>query len=212
MRLLRRNVPLWIASFILVAAGPLLAQGLILHAPDRRAIPMLVSKTRTLLKYGTGVIVGPSTILTAEHVAATNSMEVRLPTGTVTGQAVCRARYEDLAVLQAPLPKGTPYYRVSFRTPSVGERVTVGGYPNRQWMVARGRITNIISHATLGDRPVDSPMIVFEPALHQGASGAPVLDSRGQVIGIFVASNTPSNYSIAFPNSAALRACRKFVK
>jgi S1-C subfamily serine protease len=212
MRVLKRNIPLVLLALLGVATPPLFGQGLILHAPDRRGIPMLVSRSRDELKYGTGVVISPTTILTADHVAAVNKMEVHLPAATVTGQAVCRARDEDLAVVQAQLPKGTPYYRLSFRTLSVGETVIVGGYPNRKWKVTRGRVTHIISHATLGGRAVNSPMIVFEPALHQGASGSPVLDSRGQVIGIFVASNTASNYSIAFPNGAGLRVCRRFMK
>ena len=212
MRVRTRNIPLTILALLLVATAPLFGQGLVLHAPDRRGIPMLVARTRDELKYGTGVVISPTTILTADHVAVTTRMEVRLLSTTVTGQAVCRARDEDLAVVRARLPKSTPYYRLSYRTPSVGERVIVGGYPNRTWKVTKGRITHVISHATLGGRIVNSPMIVFEPALHEGASGSPVLDSRGQVIGIFVASNTASNYSIAFPNGAGLRVCRQYVK
>lgn len=210
MRIFDRNVFPLILVLILVVTSPIDA-ALILSAPDQRAIPMLVSQSQDLRKYGTGVVVGPTTILTAEHVAA-DRMEVRFPTASVTGHPVCRARYEDLAVVKAPLPKNTPYYRLSFRTPAVGETVRVGGYPGRKWMVAKGRVTHIIASATLGGRSVNSPMIVFEPALHQGASGSPVLDSRGMVIGIFVASNSQSDYSIAFPNGTALRACRKFVQ
>lgn len=190
---------------------PVFGSGIVLRDLDRRAIPMLVSKSKDLHKYGTGVVVGPATILTANHVAA-DRMDVVLPKTAVRGQAVCRARYEDLAVVKAPLPRGTPYYQLSSTKPSVGETVRVGGYPNRKWHASRGRVTHLISSATLGGRRVKSPMIVFGPALHQGTSGAPVLNRRGQVVGIFVASNRQSNYSIAFPISAALKTCRKFLK
>ena len=190
---------------------PVLGSGIVLRDLDRRAIPMLVSKSKDLHKYGTGVIVGPAIILTASHVAA-DRMDVVLPKAAVKGQAVCRARYEDLAVVKARLPRGTPYYTLSSKMPSAGETVRVGGYTNRKWKIASGRVTYIISSATLGGRRVNSPMIVFGPALHQGASGSPVLDPRGQVVGIFVASNRQSNYSIAFPTTAALKACRKFLK
>lgn len=198
-----------------VAAGRVFGEAMILIRPDQRAIPMLVSKSRVskseiLLNYGTGVIVGPATILTAEHVL-TGRMEVRLPKVTVSGQAICRARYEDLAVLRAPLPKGTPYYRLSYRMPGVGETVTVGGYPDRHWIVARGHVTNVIHSANLGGRSVHTRMIVFKPALQHGASGSPVLDGQGRVVGIFVASNTQANYSIAFPTATSLRTCGKFV-
>lgn len=191
---------------------PVVGSGSILRDLDRRAIPMLVSTSKNLQKYGTGVIVGPATILTANHVAAADRMDILLPKVAVKGQAVCRARYEDLAVLQARLPRGTPYYTLSSKMPSVGETVKVGGYPNRKWKAASGRVTHIISSATLGGRRVKSPMIVFKPALPQGASGSPVLNRRGQVVGIFVASNRLENYSIAFPTTVVLKACQKFLR
>jgi len=213
MRIRAWPAALCVLTLLLAAVCvPVLGGGSILRDLDRRAIPMLISKNRDLQKYGTGVIVGPATILTANHVAAADKMDVLLPKGTVKGQAVCRARYEDLAVLHARLPKGTPYYNLSSKLPSVGETVKVGGYPNRKWKAASGRVTHIISSATLGGRRVKSPMIVFKPALHQGASGSPVLNRRGQVVGIFVASNRLENYSIAFPTTAALKACRKFLR
>lgn len=210
MRLRGRHAALGVLLLVTVC-GPVLGSGIVLRDLDRRAIPMLISKSKDLHKYGTGVIVGPTTILTANHVAA-DKMDVVLPRAVVKGRAVCRARNQDLAVVEAPLPRGTPYYAVSSKTPSVGETVRVGGYPNRKWKVASGRVRYIISSATLGGRVVKSPMIVFGPALHQGASGAPVLNRRGQVVGIFVASNNRDNYSIAFPTTVALKSCRKFLQ
>jgi|GEM_PF-2320281 len=179
---------------------------------DRRAIPMLVTRGARLHKYGTGVVVGPSAILTAKH-AVGASPEILLPRGTaVKGRTVCRARVEDLAVVRANLPRGTPYYTLSSRTPAVGEAIRVGGYPGRRWTATSGRVTHVISSAVLGGRRIRSPMIVFRPALSRGASGAPVLNRRGQVVGIFVASNGRENYSIAFPAATALRVCRSYLK
>ncbi len=196
--------------FLLSTTAPSLG-GPVLKAPDQRAIPMLVSSTRSMRHFGTGVVVGPTTILTASHVVVGDRLEVQFPTTAVAGRTVCRARYEDLAVVRASLPPGTPYYHLSFRTPAIGETVRVGGYPSRTWGITKGRVTHLIRTATLGGRVVSAPMIVFAPALHPGASGSPVIDNRGDVVGIFVASNANSNYSIAFPNATALRACRRFV-
>lgn len=212
MRRPHRTARLLAVLLVAAIAAPALAAGAILTSPDRRAIPMLVSRGRSVLEYGTGVIVGPTTVLTAAHVTPVDRVEVRLPKSSVNGRVVCRDQSEDAAVVNAPLPRGTPYYRLSFRLPSVGETVRVGGYPNREWKTTQGRITHIITSAILSGRRVNSPMIVFEPAVHQGASGSPVLDTGGRVIGIFVASNQQSNYSIAFPNEASLRACGKFIR
>ena len=130
----------------------------------------------------------------------------------MTGRTVCRARVEDLAVVRARLPKDTPYYPLSARTPAVGEPIRVGGYPGRRWTASSGRVTQVISSAIPGGRRIRSPMIVFRPALSPGASGAPVLNRREQLVGIFVASNRAENYSIAFPTVTALRACRSYLK
>lgn len=193
-------------------ALPAWAAPAVLRTLDRRGVLMLVAKGTTLNKFGTGVVVGRSTILTAKHVVG-GTMEVRLLNGKrVQARTVCRTREEDLAVVRATLPGGTPRYVLSAKTPRVGESVRVGGYPGRQWTVASGRVTHVISSAVLGGRRIRSPMIVFTPALHQGASGSPVLNRRGEVVGIFVASNRRENYSIAFPAGTALRACGSFLR
>ncbi len=197
---------------LLLLGGAMTADGgaRVLTRPDQRAILLLVSQSGKLRNYGTGVVVGPGIILTAEHVLAT-SVEVLLSPTPIAGAPACRTRYESLAVIKAPLPEDAPYYRVSFRAPGVGARVTAAGYPLRRWRVVTGRITEIIRSANLSGRAVSSPMIVFTPALDYGASGAPLLDERGQVLGITVASNRQSNYSIALPTATGLGLCRRFV-
>lgn len=204
------------AAFILLLVGvsalPSVAGEAVLRRLDRRGVLMLVATGSEIHKFGTGVVVGPSTLLTAKHVLG-GTMEVRLQNGTrIRARAVCRAREEDLAVVRAALPRGTPHYTLSRRTPTVGETIRVGGYPGRRWTVSSGRVTHVITSAVLGGRRIRSPMIVFTPALHQGASGAPVLNARGEVVGIFAASNRRENYSIAFPAVTALRACGTFLR
>lgn len=202
----------WLGLF-LVLVGTISPSGgaAALNQPDPRGILLLVSQTGNLAKYGTGVVVAPNTILTADHILA-DRIQVLLSKAPVTAESTCRTRLEGLAVVRATLPKGTPQYRLSFRTPSVGETVTIAGYPLRKWHVATGRITSIIRSANLSGRVVNSPMIVYEPAMDYGASGSPVLDARGQVIAITVASNQESNYSVAVPTTTGLSSCRKFVR
>ena len=200
-----------VALVTLLLSGAAFAAGPILLAPDRRAIPQLVTREQTEIRYGTGVIVGAETILTARHAVA-GTVEVVLPNAKVIGGVRCRAPDRDTAVITARLPAGTPRYRISFRMLKVGETVRVGGYPDRRWTVVSGRVTNMIKSAILSDRRVTTPMVVFKPALHQGASGSPVLDAKGYVVGIFVASNAQEDYSIALPIATGLGPCRSIVQ
>ncbi len=193
------------------AASPARADGPVLTAPDRRGIPMLVTREGDVVRYGTGVIVGPETVLTAKH-AVSGAVQIVLPAATVTGHVQCRAPDRDTAVITARLPRGTPRYRIAWRMVTVGEPVRTGGYPGRRWTVASGRVTQVIRVAVLSGRRVNTPMVVFRPALHQGASGSPVLDARGFVVAIFIASNPQENYSIALPIATGLGPCRVLVR
>jgi len=210
MRPLNRPISLGVLGLLLLA-GPAVATPTVISQPDRRAILPLASKEGNLVNYGTGVVVGRDTILTASHVLS-GRVEVLLPEAPAPGQAACRTQFAGLAVIKAPLPASTPQYRVTFRAPSAGEPVTIAGYPLRQWRVRTGRIIRLLSSANLSGRIVTAPMIAVEPAMDYGASGAPVLDRAGLVIGIAVASNQEDNYTIAFPTSSGLRSCRAFVK
>ena len=207
---------LWVALVLSALSAPFIidpvsAAAPILTMPDRRAIPQLVTREKDIIRYGTGVVVGPETVLTAKHAVA-GAVDIIFPIGKVTGHVQCRAPDRDTAVIAARLPKGTPRYRIAFRTLAVGELVRIGGYPGRTWTVAAGRVTNVIKTAILSGRRINTPMVVFKPALHQGASGSPVLDAKGYVVGIFIASNPPENYSIALPITTGLGPCRPLVR
>jgi S1-C subfamily serine protease len=208
----RHAKSLGLAAVLLVLTGTMPASGAAPGSgpPSRRAILLLYSQTGNLRQYGTGVVVGRNTVITAAHVL-TRNVRVVLPPASVAGQVACRTRLEGVAVVRVPLPPGTPSYRISSRRPAVGERVIVAGYPFRRWRVATGRVTRIIRSANLSGRSVRFPMIVFTPALDYGASGSPVLDLRGQVIGVTVATNRRAGYSIAVPTATGLQSCRRFL-
>ncbi|MGH7752562.1 MAG: S1 family peptidase, partial [Gemmatimonadales bacterium] len=186
MRALNRLFPRPLLALLLLAL-PLAAepshgqtQNTVLSQPDPRAILPLVGRSGNLLQYGTGVVVGRDTIVTADHVLS-QSVRVLLPAGTREGKPSCRTQITGLAVVKAPLPPRTPQYRLSFREPSVGEAVTIAGYPLRKWQVSTGRITHLLNSATISGRIVAAPMMAIDPALDYGASGSPVLDGTGMV-------------------------------
>src|SRR5439155_480774 len=84
--------------------GPAFAASLVLAMPDRRGIPQLVTRERDVIRYGTGFVVSPDTVLTAKHAVA-GAVEIIFPTGSVTGHVQCGAPGRDTAVVAARLPK-----------------------------------------------------------------------------------------------------------
>src|SRR2546428_5864764 len=172
------------ALSVSLVIDPVSAAAPILTAPDRRAIPQLVTREKDIIRYGTGVVVGPETVLTAKHAVA-GAVDIIFPIGKVTGHVQCRAPDRDTAVIAARLPKGTPRYRIAFRTLAVGEVVRIGGYPRRTWTVASGRGANLIKTALLSGPRINTPMVVFKPALHPGARGSPGPGGEGHAGGSF---------------------------
>src|SRR3989442_4937803 len=164
---------LWVALVLSALSAPFVidpvsAAAPILTMPDRRAIPQLVTREKDIIRYGTGVVVGPETVLTAKHAVA-GAVDIIFPIGKVTGHVQCRAPDRDTAVIAARLPKGTPRYRIAFRTLAAGELVRIGGDSGPAMIVAVGLVNHAIKNATLSRRRMQKAMGVIQAALHQGA-------------------------------------------
>src|SRR5256712_6945961 len=108
-------------SFLLVALvlsalsvslviDPVSAAAPILTAPDRRAIPQLVTREKDIIRYGTGVVVGPETVLTAKHAVA-GAGDIIFPIWEVTGHEQCRAPDRDTPVIAGRVPQRAPRFR-----------------------------------------------------------------------------------------------------
>src|SRR2546425_12276993 len=89
-----RTLPAVVLGMLLLS-GSVFAAGPILLAPDRRAIPQLVTREQTEIRYGTGVVVGAETILTAPHAVA-------VPRGGVFANSRGRRRVRCRAAYHAP--------------------------------------------------------------------------------------------------------------
>jgi len=132
---------------------------------------------------GSGIVIGPDEILTSAHNLRDRTTAVTLPDGTeAQAEVVATDPYGDLAVLSvptgdvAPLPLGTPAGLGSLVVAASGGR----GNPR----VAVGVVGSVDRRFRgPGGRPV-SGAFEHDAALPKGASGGPVVDIDGRIVGI----------------------------
>jgi putative serine protease PepD len=142
------------------------------------------------LATGTGqVIDSQGDILTASHViAGASAITVKLPTGTAVKATVLGVdRSTDVAVLHVA-PGGLPLHPLTLGTAqslSPGDAVAVIGNP---FGYNRSLSTGVVSAL---DRTIPTPngfalahAIQTDAAINPGNSGGPMLDARGEVVGI----------------------------
>jgi S1-C subfamily serine protease len=148
-------------------------------------------------KFSTGVIFDARKgyALTANHVVENApAIEVTLNDGTLLhGRPVARAQCHDLAVLQlSPRPisepavafanssgvrLGDPVRTLSFSLPSAS-----GSAP--QLSSIQGSVASLNVRETFPPLPAFGPLIAHQTPLNAVASGSPLVNSRGQMIGL----------------------------
>lgn len=149
---------------------------------------------------GSGVIIGPNTILTAKHVIEdANSITITLTDGNtceVTGWRIDPNNDCGLLFFEeelGPIAKFAEQIKI-------GERVIVIGSPygyNFFNTVTTGIISGL-------DRKVlyfgEDPVITIDAAVWSGSSGGPVFNMQGQVIGILVGGTWDGdNFGVVTP-------------
>ncbi len=176
------------AVFSLVV--PLAGQELVHQA----AVPMIINAANGV--QGTGVIIGPRTVLSVQHVVAPQ-LDIRLADGsTIPGAPVC-VESADIGIIIAAeyFPNDTPIYPISLRVPHPDDPVTIPGYPHGVWTVKTGRV-----RWTMG------ALIAINIAIGPGNSGSPVIDATGSVVGI--ASRAGKDMAIATPTASIVNCVR----
>jgi len=140
-------------------------------------------------------------IVTNNHVVENaEEVQVTLADGTVVpAEVVGTDPYNDLAVLKIDVSpeKLHPVELGSSSNLRVGQRAIAIGNP---FGLDRTLTTGVISSLGRiiereGERPLGE-MIQTDAAINPGNSGGPLLDSRGQVIGVNTAIKTPSGGSV----------------
>jgi S1-C subfamily serine protease len=172
----------------------------------------------TTVDLGTGVIVNAdATILTAFHVVKdAGSIKVTFADGTTSAATVAQANPAiDIAALSpGTLPSVVvPAVLGSSDRLSVGDNVVAIG---NQLGLTRTTTTGVVSgldrHATNDDGANLVGLIQFDAAVNPGSSGGPLVDGKGETIGIVVALANPTaartfiGVGFAVPIGAALAA------
>jgi len=175
-------------------------------------------RQETEVATGTGVIINADgTILTADHViAGSKSIQITYVDGTSSPATVATGDpKQDIATLTPAKLPGTLVPAVLGGGVAVGDDVTAIGNP----FGLTGTTTNgvvsglgrVLSREKNGDI---GGLIQFDAAVNPGNSGGPLINERGQVVGIVVALTNPTGsdtfigIGFAVPIGSALGAGR----
>jgi serine protease Do len=132
--------------------------------------------------HGTGMIVGPHTVLTAYHVVQEAPLVVAFFNGPVTkGRVTWYDEGLDLALVDVAIPQGYPTTEIDCDDLRPGEHLISIGHPTHsRWVAVGGDLPTTTSVDTGRLVPLGFPIGL-------GTSGGPVFDDAGHVVGITLA-------------------------
>jgi S1-C subfamily serine protease len=130
--------------------------------------------------------------------------EVKLPRGEryPLTTVVAEDDKADLLKLSVPVPGGTPFLPVADLRPQVGEHVLVVGNPlGLEQSVSEGLVS------ALRTIPGRGEVVQISAPISPGSSGGPVVNRRGQVIGVvaFQVKGQQINFAVPAAKILALR-------
>ena len=160
-------------------------------------------------------------ILTNNHVIGENAQRVEVQLSDkhkYKAQVIGVDKMHDLALLQINAPNLQPVELADSRTLMVGQKVFAIGNPfGLSGTMTRGIISAIRSVRGPNGNPIDNA-IQTDAAINPGNSGGPLMNSRGQVIGIntMIATNGGADQSagigFAIPIATARAVLDDFAK
>jgi len=148
---------------------------------------------------GTGVVVNDDgTILTARHVInGADAIKVTFADGTPSAVTILATDpVNDIAVLApATLPSVVvPAVLGRADRLNVGDDVVAIGNPlGLVFSTTAGVVSGLNRQITVTDGPTGANLIQFDAAVNPGSSGGPLVNGRGEIVGIVVALANPTN-------------------
>jgi serine protease Do len=199
---------IWSLGFGALGGGAARAQE---NLPDliKRVLPAVVTvvgfnAAGKPIRIGSGVFIDPQGhLVTNLHViTGVARADVKLPKGEVypLTEIVAADPKADLVKLAVPLPGGTPHYLpVSGARPEVGEHVLALGSPlGLEQSVSEGLVAAIRTVRNRGE------FLQISAPISPGSSGGPVVNLKGQVIGIATFQIRGQNIYFAVPGYRVL--------
>ncbi|OGP71109.1 MAG: hypothetical protein A2Y80_08380 [Deltaproteobacteria bacterium RBG_13_58_19] len=157
-----------------------------------------------VMRLGSGFFVSDhGHLITSRHViAGVARAEIKLPKGGLYPLTTVLAedKRTDLVKLSVNIPGGTPHYlQVTGSRPEVGEHVLVVGSPlGLEQSVSEGLVAAIRTIRGRGE------FLQISAPISPGSSGGPVLNLKGQVMGVAAFQVRGQNINFAVPGSAVL--------
>ena len=141
---------------------------------------------------GTGIVIDPRGYIVTNHhvVEDVNSIRVRLVDGTVTAaRVVARDAETDLALVKIDVANPLPVMPLGTATDlMVGETVAaIGNAYGYDHTVSGGVVSAVHRDVTLNKEISYKNLIQTDAAINPGNSGGPLLNIRGELIGVNVA-------------------------
>ncbi len=155
-------------------------------------------------------------IVTNNHVVSgASEVDVLLPTGiSLPAQVVGTDEYYDLAVLHIDVPANAlvPLELGDSSRLQVGQRVIAIGNPfGLDRTLTSGLISALERRVETSSSSVIGQAIQTDAAINPGNSGGPLLDTRGRVVGINTAINSPSGGSVGIGFAVPVNVIKRVV-
>jgi serine protease Do len=151
---------------------------------------------------GTGFLVAPDLLVTAAHVVAGSvSLAVDDVAGAISGRVLGLDSELDIALINLAQPSTGHLFTLATDIPSPGATVAAIGFPfNEPRTLTVGAISGVDRAITVeGGQQIDH-LIQTDVALNPGNSGGPLIDRRGDVVGVVSAGRFDAqgtNYAAA---------------
>jgi len=138
-----------------------------------------------LTSIGTGFYISPNgNVITNNHVIR-NCKEIRIPAEGVVAKLVVADQVNDLALVKLDVVGKQSLSFPDTNALKQGEDIFVFGFPLDGYLPSTGNITPGVISALAGPGNNSSLLQITAP-IQQGNSGGPVLNKKGQVVGVVV--------------------------